>query len=93
MIDDGKSGDEEKENMMDDEKIDDKKEIERNERWHKVDKKLEETKSKYYEKWREKLLSKNTEMEKKFLPCSAKPRQTEIVRFSVPHRSLTSHVI
>ena len=56
-------------------------------------KKLEETKSKYYNKWRDKILSKNTEIEKKLLPGSTKPRQTEIVRFSVPHRSDTSHVI
>ena len=56
MIDDDKIEDaeKEKENMIDDDKIDDEeKEIERNERWHTVDKKLEETKSKYYDKWRD----------------------------------------
>ena len=61
MIDNDKIEDaeKEKENMIDDDKIDDEeKEIERNERWHTVDKKLEETKSKYYDKWRDKILSK-----------------------------------
>ena len=94
MIDDDKIDDAEKENMVDDDQIDDdEKEIERSEKWHTVDKKLEETKSKYYDKWRDKILSKNKEIEKKLLPGSTKPRQTEIVRFSVPHRSETSHVI
>ena len=78
MIDDDKIENAEEENMIDDDKIDDEeKEIERNERWHTVDKKLEETKSKYYDKWRDKILSKNTEIDKKLLPGSTKPKQTK----------------